>query len=133
LQLGTLAALGLFFIIVIVNIMFFSFWIYQMFLEVKNKFRKKAEKLYLWVFLCGNKERLEEEKRMQLIEEENEILREQYMKIIDNLKKLQEDNVVVLNKQVIERCQVYLGDIRYLAAIGCTPDDGMNYRTLKRN
>jgi len=59
-----------------------------MFLEIKNKFRKKAEKLYLWIFLCGNVKRLEEEKRLQIIEEENEVLREQYLKIINRLLKL---------------------------------------------
>ena len=104
-----------------------------MFLEVKNKFRKKAEKLYLWIFLCGNKQRLEEEKRMQQIEEENEILREEYMKIIENLKKLYDDNVVVLNASVIERCKYYLGDARYLSAIGCSRGEDLDDRTLKRH
>lgn len=103
-----------------------------MFLEIKNKFRKKAEKLYLWIFLCGNVHRLEEEKRLQEIEEENEVLREQYLKIIDRLRKLQEDNTIVLNKSVIERCKVYLGDDRYLAAIGCAQDDDPSLRDKKR-
>ena len=64
LQLSVFAQLILFFIIIFVNVLFISFWLYHMFLEIKNKFRKKAEKLYLWIFLCGNVQRLEEEKRL---------------------------------------------------------------------
>lgn len=131
-QLSNFSSLMLFFIILFVNILFFSFWLYYMFLEVKNKFRKKAEKLYLWVFLCGNVKRLEEEKRLQIIEEENEVLREQYLKIIDRLRKLQEDNTIILNRSVIERARVYLGDERYLHALGISTEDELDWRDRKR-
>lgn len=53
-QLSNSTSMILFFIILMVNIIFFSYWMYYMFQEIKNKFRKKAEKLYLWLFLCGN-------------------------------------------------------------------------------
>jgi len=69
---------------------------------------------------------------MQVIEEENEILREQYLKIIGRLKKLQDDNTIVLNRAVIERAKVYLGDDRYLTALGINVDGDLDHRDVKR-
>lgn len=40
--------------------------------------RSKMGKMYLYVFLCGNKEKFEEEKRRRAIQDENDILKEEF-------------------------------------------------------
>ena len=45
-------------VIVIANLVFFSYWLAQMYQEIKNKVRKAIPKIYLLVCLCGNKEKL---------------------------------------------------------------------------
>jgi len=50
--------------------------------------------------------------------EENEILREQYFKAVENLGKLYDKKVVVLNKQILERALAHLNEERFLAALG---------------
>ena len=46
--------------------------------EIENTVREKFEKVYLFLCLCGNRERLEKEKTKQAIEVENEILKEDF-------------------------------------------------------
>lgn len=83
-------------IILISNLCFITYWAYKMLLEVKNTLIKKFEKLYLCLFLCMDREKLEKQKQKQRIEEENELLREAYFKSINNLKKLYKSGKVVL-------------------------------------
>jgi len=53
----------LFFIVIMVaNLCFFGFWFYKMLQEIRNTLLKKAEKLYLYLFLCGDKVKLEKMK-----------------------------------------------------------------------
>lgn len=46
--------------------------------EVENTLRAKFEKVYLCICLCGNKEKLEREKLKRKIEDENDILKEEF-------------------------------------------------------
>ena len=57
---------------------------------------KKAEKLYLILFLCGDKIRLEKMKHKLKLDEENELLREKYLKSVSKLKDLYKEGRVVL-------------------------------------
>jgi hypothetical protein len=67
-------------VIMISNIVFFGYWAYKMLQEVRNTLVKKFEKIYLHVFLCGDKVKLDKMKNQQKIDEENEQLREKYYK-----------------------------------------------------
>jgi hypothetical protein len=51
-----------FLIIMISNLTFFGYWLYKMLQEVKNTLIKKFEKLYLYLFLCGDRALLERSK-----------------------------------------------------------------------
>lgn len=51
-----------------------------MYNETKSMMIKKMEKIYLFLCLCMNKQKLEVEKEAYRIAEENEILREDYIK-----------------------------------------------------
>lgn len=97
-----------FFIIMLSNIVFFGYWLYKMLQEVKNTLVKKFEKVYLHVFLCGDRIKLEKEKHQQKIDEENENLREQYYRALRGLKQLYKDGKLVLTHQTLERALVYL-------------------------
>lgn len=46
-------------IIMISNLAFFGFWTLKMIQEVKNTLIKKFERIYLMVFLCGDRAKLE--------------------------------------------------------------------------
>lgn len=61
-----------FLVIMLSNIIFFGFWAYKMLQEVKNTLIKKFERVYLAVFLCGDRNKLERLKNKQKIDEENE-------------------------------------------------------------
>ena len=85
-------------IILISNLCFITYWVYKMLLEIKNMLIKKFEKIYLCLFLCMDRDKLEKQKSKQRIEEENELLREAYFKSINNLKKLYNKGKVVLTQ-----------------------------------
>ena len=76
----------LFLLIMVSNLTFFGYWLYKMMQEIKNTLLKKAEKIYLMLFLCGDRNKLEREKQRLKLEEENENLREKYFKSVGNLK-----------------------------------------------
>ena len=69
-----------FLMILIANLVFFFYWLYKMLEEGRNILRTKLQTVYLWLCLCGDKERLEEEIRRRHIQDENEILREEFMR-----------------------------------------------------
>ena len=73
----------LFFILIVAsNLFFFVYWIVKMMKELRSMMIKKMEKIYLFMCLCMNRAKLERHKVANQIEEENEILREDYMKCI---------------------------------------------------
>ena len=46
--------------------------------EIKNTLRRNMGKLYLYLCLWGNKRRFEEEKLRRIIQDENDILKEEF-------------------------------------------------------
>ena len=69
-----------FFFIVLSNMMFFLYWIYKMYIELKSLIIKKLGKIYLFLCLCMNKSKFDYEKKTIEIQEENELMREEYIK-----------------------------------------------------
>ena len=67
-----------FLVILFSNIFFLSFWLYKMYEEIKNTLRTNLQKVYLYLWLCGNKKRLEDEITRRAIQDENDILKEEF-------------------------------------------------------
>ena len=67
-----------FLVILISNVLFMVYWVYKMVEEIKNTMRTKMGKLYLYIFLCGNKQKFEAEKKRRAIQDENDILKEEF-------------------------------------------------------
>lgn len=107
-----------FVIIMLANLIFFGYWFYKMLQEVRNTVILKMEKLYLYLFLCGDKVRLEKIKNQIKVDEENELLREKYFTAVGNLKKMYKDGKLILTQKTLERAQVYLNEDRYYEALG---------------
>jgi len=45
---------------------------------MENMLRSKFEKAYLYFWLCGNRSKLEAQKKKRIIDDENEILKEEF-------------------------------------------------------
>jgi hypothetical protein len=98
--------------------------------EVKNTMRTKLGKFYLYIFLWNNKRKFEEEKRRRAIQDENDILKEEFDSNLDALKKLYDTGKVVLNKVNIQKIGLYLAPKNFLKAI--EEKKGMNDAEKKR-
>ena len=46
--------------------------------ELKNTIRTKFSKVYLYICLCGNKTKLQEELKQRAIKDEHDILKEEF-------------------------------------------------------
>ncbi len=68
--------------IVISNAVFFLFWIVKMIEEVKVMIVKKMGVIYIYLFLCGDRQRYEKIKQGYHLKEENDFLREGYMETL---------------------------------------------------
>lgn len=66
--------------VLLANIFFFAYWAMKMFIETRAMMVKKMQKIYLLVCLCMNRRKLERDVIANQIAEENELLREDYMK-----------------------------------------------------
>lgn len=119
-----------FLIILLANISFAIYWAYKMIEEVKNTMRTKLGKFYLYIFLWNNKRKFEEEKRRRAIQDENDILKEEFDSNLDALKKLYDTGKVVLNKVNIQKIGLYLAPKNFLKAI--EEKKGMNDAEKKR-
>ena len=55
--------------------------------EIRNTLRTKSEKVYLYLWIWGNEKRLKEEKLNRIIQDENDVLKEEFdrRKNISNL------------------------------------------------
>eukprot|EP00350_Pseudokeronopsis_sp_OXSARD2_P001063 CAMPEP_0170555172 /NCGR_PEP_ID=MMETSP0211-20121228/13065_1 /TAXON_ID=311385 /ORGANISM="Pseudokeronopsis sp., Strain OXSARD2" /LENGTH=70 /DNA_ID=CAMNT_0010864819 /DNA_START=1 /DNA_END=213 /DNA_ORIENTATION=- len=58
--------------------------------------------------LCFNKRKLERAQKSAALEQENDFLREDYLKIVKRLKKLYNKGEIVLNRLHVEKLQIYL-------------------------
>lgn len=84
-------------LIVASNAVFFIYWIIKAIQELRAKLRLRCEGIYLFFCLCSDKQKLEKEKAKQRIIDENEVLREEYMKSIKGLKELYNKGHIILN------------------------------------
>ena len=82
--------------------------------------------MYLYLCLCGNKKRYEEEKRRREIEDENDILKEEFERTLDQIRDLVTNGDLVLNKtnirKFIESCMLYFILYRKDQSIPCTQE-----------
>jgi hypothetical protein len=97
-----------FVIIVLSNLAFFIYWIVMVYFEVQSIIVKRAGKLYTFLCLCGNGDKFEKMKENIAVQEENEILREKFVEILDNINHLYTDGSLVLNSKNIEKINIYL-------------------------
>ena len=68
-----------------------------MYLEFRSTLIKKMEKIYLIFCLCMNRAKLVDHKKANLVAEENELLREDFMKCLSRIRKLYDKGHLVLN------------------------------------
>ena len=61
-----------------------------------------------------------------LLEEENELLRDNYMKAIKKLKVLYDSGRLVLTQQILEKFQHYVDEDRVLDVLGQNRRDGLD-------
>ena len=71
-----------FLVIIISNMSFTIYWIIMMYFELKSMIIKKFASIYLFLCLCGNREKLIKLEEEILVKEENEVLREKYLEIL---------------------------------------------------
>jgi len=92
----------------------------------------KYGKIYLILCLCFNRKKLELEQKACELAQENEFLREDYMKIIKNLKHIYNKGDIVINRLSIEKLNIYLSteNIKILLR---QEDKGLDEATKKRN
>mmetsp|Transcript_34088 Transcript_34088/g.33276 ORF Transcript_34088/g.33276 Transcript_34088/m.33276 type:complete len:88 (+) Transcript_34088:352-615(+) len=69
----------------------------------------KFSKVYLIFCLCFNQKKLEATKKAEARAQENEFLREEYMKIVKNLKKIYNNGEIMLDRIALEKLSIYLG------------------------
>eukprot|EP00347_Sterkiella_histriomuscorum_P008156 403346168 len=99
----------LFFVVILLsNIIFFSYWIVKFFDEIKQMLIKKFKLIYIFVCLCGDKQKFIKLEKEAIIFEINEGLREKYIDTLKTLKKIYNDGDLVLNEKNVEKIQMYL-------------------------
>ena len=76
-----------FLVILFSNILFLVYWSYKITGEIRNTLRTKSEKVYLYLWIWGNEKRLKEEKLNRIIQDEKDVLKEEFdrRKNISNL------------------------------------------------
>lgn len=121
-------------VIVFVNLIFFTYWSYKMYQEIKAKFRSKLPKIYLAMCLCFNSRKLQFEIVSHELYLENEGFREEYFKKLHNLKQLYRDGKLVLTQNSIERVVKYLDERNVIEVSGVTekPDVFEQQKAQKR-
>ena len=112
-----------FVVIVLSNTFFFAFWIFEFFFEMRSKMILKFGKIYTAVILCGNHEKFKKAKLQTLIDEDNEILRERFMRTIKEVYRLKMAGELVLNPNTLERFHQYMRPENILIAIGNKPKE----------
>ena len=122
----------LFFVIILsCNVLFLVYWCYKMLKELENTMMTKFEKVYLCICLCGNKNKLKYQKRKRKIQDENEILKEQFDIQLSKISNLYREGKLVLNKINIQKSAAYLNPQTYLKNIKI--NEGITEKELKKN
>eukprot|EP00347_Sterkiella_histriomuscorum_P008702 403344080 len=136
LQMNQQTLMFLFFMIVISNLLFLIYWTIKILKEIRLKLITKLPKLYLWLCLCNNHEAFIVAKEKLHILDENETLREQFLKQINNVIKLQKNGKIILNKSNIEKFQLLLDQnsiIQLMKNPGDNKIDNYQAKALRRS
>eukprot|EP00347_Sterkiella_histriomuscorum_P009615 403340531 len=110
--------LAFFFVIVLSNVIFFTYWTLELVKELHSTLILKFGKIYLVLFLCNNQQKFEKLKIQMIINEENEILRESFMASLRDVKNFYERGEIVLNKNVLERLQMHFSKEKVFEVLG---------------
>mmetsp|Transcript_42048 Transcript_42048/g.48761 ORF Transcript_42048/g.48761 Transcript_42048/m.48761 type:complete len:222 (-) Transcript_42048:778-1443(-) len=140
LRLSEGSKLFFFLIICVSNVLFLAYWAYKMIEEIKNTMRTKMGKLYMYIFLCGNKKRFEDEKIRRAVQDENDILKEEFDRQLNEIRDLWNPNPqigkLVLNRVNIEKSALYLHPKNYLKSVMArkelTEDELKQIKRMKR-
>jgi hypothetical protein len=90
----------------------------MMYFELKSMLVKKFAQIYLFLCLCGNKEKFSRLEHDILIKEENEVLREKYVEILAQLQDLNTEGRLILNQKNLEKVALHLERGKVLRAAG---------------
>lgn len=117
-----------FLVILLVNLLFLFTWIYSTFLVVQYNFMTKFPRIYMNLILCGNTKKFTKQVQEQQIREENDRLFETYQGCMRKLVKLQKTGELVLNKNTMEKIQMYLLPANILKIAGAS---SQNFKKMK--
>ena len=106
-------------VIILWNIAFVIYWITKMLQEARNTVRSKLERIYLWICLWGNRNKLEKQKKEQEIRDNNDILKEKFDLFLEGIKDLHTTGRIVLNDTNIEKVGLYLNPERFVKNVMC--------------
>ena len=79
-----------------------------MYKELKNNLRAKFRCLYIYLCLCGNKDKYEKQVKIREIEDENEELKELYEGALNKIKNLVDDGKLKLSKNNIGKLYKFI-------------------------
>ncbi len=122
-----------FFLIIFSNLAFFIYWFIMVYFEIKSMLVKKFGRIYVMLCLCGNFNKLVKMHEQIQVHEENEVLREKFIDMLEDIKGLYSDGRLILNSKNIEKVNLYLQKDKVLRAAGIDPEDiSLKERNEKR-
>jgi len=74
-----------------------------MYQEIRQQLVLKYGKVYLISCLCFDKKKLDRIQKASLLAQESEFLREDYMKILKNLKRIYNSGEIILKRNSLEK------------------------------
>eukprot|EP00347_Sterkiella_histriomuscorum_P017498 403349122 len=113
----------LFLLIVFANVLFFVFWGYKIQIDIVRMIIKKFPKIYIFFFMCNDNERFQEMQDKNRVAEVNELLKQEYERILNKLKQLSDSGKLVLTHNILERLSLYLNEQKVLDAINYQRSD----------
>ncbi|CDW74640.1 UNKNOWN [Stylonychia lemnae] len=105
-------------VILLSNLIFFTFWTFKMVIEIKHMLMKKFSKIYIFLFLCNNKQKYHIMMEINRIKEENEILREKYQDHLKQLMEMCDNGELLLNQKNLEKLLNGLSKEKILKIVG---------------
>mmetsp|Transcript_20833 Transcript_20833/g.19879 ORF Transcript_20833/g.19879 Transcript_20833/m.19879 type:complete len:204 (-) Transcript_20833:986-1597(-) len=99
--------LAFFVLILFSNLVFILYWTLKMYQALQSMLILKMGKIYIILCLCCRAKKLEVLQKKMLLEQENEFMREDFFKVLKKVKKMYNEGEIVLNKNAVEKLQVY--------------------------
>ncbi|CDW87604.1 UNKNOWN [Stylonychia lemnae] len=107
-----------FYLILISNVVFFIFWIYKMYQELKSRFRSQYQKIYLILCLCNDKEKLKSELVKSIYDLQMQKYSEELEKCINKYENYFVKRNIQLNEKIVQKLAVFLDEANMLKAFG---------------